>query len=151
MALPLGHGKCSVPTPTPGNRPSTHLVRDQLKASCVPTYPGHRARQEQHLSVRVDEIVTADGAATVAVELQTASDEDFTVPVTLTTSVLIPKAKLVQGYDLLAVPIPPNCKQFLRVYYTVANGPLTAGKFTAALVTGVMSYKHYLRTAVARV
>jgi hypothetical protein len=95
--------------------------------------------------------VTAEGAATVTVELQTASNEAFTSPVTLMTSVAIPKASLVQGYDVFAVPIPPNCRQFLRVYYTVANGPLTAGKFTAALVTGVMSYKHYPRAAVARV
>ncbi len=75
----------------------------------------------------------------------------FTSPVTLLTSVAIPKASLIQGYDVFAVPIPSGCKQFLRVYYTVANGPLTAGKFTAALVTGVMSYKHYPRAAVARV
>ena len=67
------------------------------------------------------------------------------------TSLATPKANLVQGYDVFAVPIPPNCKQFLRVYYTVANGPLTAGKFTAALVTGMMSYKHYPRAAVARI
>jgi hypothetical protein len=85
----------------------------------------------------------------VAVELQTASDEAFTVPVTLMTSVPIPKATLVQGYDVFAVPIPPNCRQFLRVYYTVANGPLTAGKLTAALVTWVMSYKRYPRAAAA--
>jgi hypothetical protein len=32
----------------------------------------------------------------------------------------------------------------------VANGLLTAGKFTAALVKGVMSYKHFPRAAVAR-
>jgi hypothetical protein len=32
--------------------------------------------------VRIEETVTADGAATVTVELQTASDEDFTVPAT---------------------------------------------------------------------
>jgi hypothetical protein len=67
------------------------------------------------------------------------------------TSLATPKANLVQGYDVFAVPIPPNCKQFLRVYYTVANGPLTAGKFTAALVTGMMSYKHYPWAAVAKV
>jgi hypothetical protein len=94
--------------------------------------------------------VTADSAATVMVELQTASDEAFTVPVALMTSVPIPKVTLVQGYDVFAVPIPPDCRQFLRVYYTVANGPVTAGKLTAALVTGEMSYKQYPRTAAAR-
>jgi hypothetical protein len=58
--------------------------------------------------VRVDETVTADGAAKVTVELQTASDEDFTAPVTLMTSVAIPKAALIQGYDAFAVPTRPT-------------------------------------------
>jgi hypothetical protein len=87
----------------------------------------------QSLDVRVVETVTADGAATVTVDLQTASDEAFTIPITLTTSGAIPKSSLVQGRQVFDAAIPRNCLRYLRLYYTVATGPLTAGKFTAAL------------------
>lgn len=104
----------------------------------------------QRLVVRVDETVTAAGAATVEVQLQTASDEAFTSPVTLMTSGPIPKVDLVQGRDVFVTLIPPNARQFLRVYYNVANGPLTAGKFTAALVAGLHTYKPYPAAAIRR-
>jgi hypothetical protein len=43
------------------------------------------------------------------------------------------KAALIQGAHVFTASIPPNCLQYLRLNYTVATGPLTAGKFTAAL------------------
>ena len=44
-------------------------------------------------------------------------------------------------------------KSFVRVYYTVASSPLTAGKFTASLGDRQISgaTKHYPRAASARV
>jgi hypothetical protein len=49
--------------------------------------------------------------------------------------------------------LPPGMKRVVQVYYTVANGPLTAGKFSARLgerqIDGAM--KHYPRAASARV
>jgi hypothetical protein len=89
--------------------------------------------QEQSLDVRVVETVTASGAATVTVELQTASDAAFAVPTTLLTSGPISKSSLVQGYQIFEGAMPRGCLRYLRLNYVVATGPLTAGKFTAAL------------------
>jgi hypothetical protein len=89
--------------------------------------------QEATVSAVVAEAVTADGAATVTIELQTASDAAFTSPVVLATSRAIPKASLTQGAQAFFAIVPRGCLQFLRLYYTVTTGPLTAGKFTAAL------------------
>jgi hypothetical protein len=89
--------------------------------------------QEATVSAVVTEAVTADGAATVTIELQTASDAAFTIPITLATSRAIPKATLVQGAQAFFAVVPRGCLRHLRLYYTVTTGPLTAGKFTAAL------------------
>lgn len=86
------------------------------------------------LLLNVDEAATASGAATVGFTLQTAVDAVFSTPVQLTVAPAIPKADIVKGATLLEFTIPPSVLRYVRMYYTVATGPLTAGKFTAALV-----------------
>ena len=83
------------------------------------------------VAVWVDESVLADGAATVTIKLETAADEGFAVTIAVETSRPIPKAELLQGRDVFVTVIPPNAKQYIRLYYDVSAGPLTAGKFTA--------------------
>ena len=90
--------------------------------------------QELGVDVRVTETVTADGAATLTCELQTASDAAFTIPVVLATSPAISKGTLVQGAQAFFAVVPRGCLRYLRLYYTVATGPLTAGKFTSSLL-----------------
>jgi hypothetical protein len=108
--------------------------------------------QELGVDVRVTETVTADGAAMLTCELQTASDAAFTSPVVLATSRAIPKGTLVQGYQAFFAVVPRGCLQFLRLFFTIATGPLTAGKFTAALsLDGLLGAQEYRTGLGARV
>lgn len=93
--------------------------------------------------VNVSEAATAAGAATVTVSLQCDDNTSFSSAKTVISSSAISKDDLVVGYQLF-LPIPIGLdERYFRVYYTVATGPLTAGKFTAAVVEGVQKNKHY--------
>lgn len=88
--------------------------------------------------------VTAVGAATVTITLETDDNSAFSSATVLYTTAAIPKATLVAGYNALdGIKIPAGCEQFLRLNYTVATGPLTAGTFTAGLVLAGQSYRAY--------
>ena len=78
--------------------------------------------------------VTAAGAATVTVALQTDDNSSFSSPVNLVLSDAIPKASLVAGTEILRVAVPYGTERYLRLFFTVAPGPLTAGEFTSGLV-----------------
>lgn len=86
------------------------------------------------LSITTDEAAAAAGAATVTFSIQDSADNSTFVDVYVTAA--IAKATLVAGYQIL-IPVPYKLRRYARVYYTVATGPLTAGKFSAQLVTGV--------------
>lgn len=86
------------------------------------------------LVIKVGTGVTADGAGTVTFALQTATDEAFSSPITLWSTAAIGKASLTANSIVARVPFPTGCLRYLRVYYTVATGPLTAGTFSAFLV-----------------
>lgn len=88
---------------------------------------------DAELLLRVKEAVTAAGAATVNFKLETASDEAFSSPVVLAESGAIGKAALTLNSEHLKIKVPSGADRYLRVYYEVATGPLTAGKFYAAL------------------
>ena len=78
--------------------------------------------------------VTAVGAATVTVAMQTDDNSSFSTPVNLVLSDAIPKASLVAGAQVMRVAVPYGTERYLRLFYTVGTGPLTAGKFTSGLV-----------------
>jgi hypothetical protein len=84
--------------------------------------------------VLVTEAAAAAGAATVQVALQSDDNPSFSSPANLVMSDAIPKASLLAGTEILRVPVPAGCERYLRLYFTVATGPLTAGKFTSGLV-----------------
>ena len=79
--------------------------------------------------------VTASGAATVTVALQSDDNSSFSTPINLVLSDAIPKASLVAGTEVLRVAVPYGTERYLRLFYTVGTGPLTAGKFTSGLIT----------------
>ena len=58
----------------------------------------------------------------------------------------------LKSQDVFAMQLPPGMKRIVQVYYTVANGPLTAGKFTASLggrqIDGAT--KHYPQASFVR-
>ena len=77
---------------------------------------------------------TAAGAATVTVALQSDDNSSFSTPINLVLSDAISKASLVAGVEVLRVAVPYGTERYLRLFYTVGTGPLTAGKFTSGLI-----------------
>jgi hypothetical protein len=93
--------------------------------------------------IDVTETVTAAGGATVVFELQCDNDVAFGSPKTVVKSAAIPKATLGAGYKHY-LPIPVGLDEtYARLYYTVANGPLTAGKFTARVAEREQSWQAF--------
>ena len=84
--------------------------------------------------ITTDEAATASGAATVTFSVQDSADNSTFADVAVTAA--IGKATMVAGYQHV-IPMPTKLRRYCRVYYTVATGPLTAGKFSAQVVTGV--------------
>ncbi|MEL6280014.1 MAG: Bbp16 family capsid cement protein [Pseudomonadota bacterium] len=87
------------------------------------------------LTLAVGTAVTAAGAATVTVTIE--SDSVATIDASPTvhwSSGAVGKAALVAGYNFSIDHLPPgDYERYLAVRYTVATGPLTAGKFFAYL------------------
>lgn len=90
-----------------------------------------------YLNIQVDEAVTATGSATVQFALQTDGDSAFGSATTLLQTDAIGKAALTAGTVVAQFKLPVGMERYSRVYYTVATGPLTAGKFSAHLVHDV--------------
>lgn len=88
------------------------------------------------LIVRVPTPAAAAGDATVQFALQTSATEDFATPVVLYNSDAVAVADLTAGAGF-AVKVPQGVLRYLRVYYNVADGPLTAGAFTSGLLLDV--------------
>lgn len=88
--------------------------------------------------LKVMEAFTAAGAGTLAVSLVTADDSALTTNAdTLMTTSAIGKATLVVGYEPAKWSVPSvRLRRFLGLVYTVATGPMTAGKITAGLAFG---------------
>ena len=83
-----------------------------------------------YLHIKVNTTATADGAATVTFAAQTDDDEAFGSATTLYTTAAIGKATLVAGYEVVRLSLNGlPLERYVRGYYTVATGPLTAGKF----------------------
>lgn len=91
------------------------------------------------LEVVVDETVTASGSATVDFALETDSTTTFTPDKSFPLATAVPKATLVAGYVVFRGSIPEGLLRYAQVKYTVATGPLTAGKFSARIVEGFQS------------
>jgi hypothetical protein len=99
---------------------------------------GEAFGNELYLVVQVDTTATASGSATVNFQLESDSDSGFaTAKVVNFDSGAIGKASLVAGAEIVKVKLPIGIKRYARLYYTVATGPLTAGKFNAFLVNAV--------------
>ena len=102
--------------------------------------PNSGLNQNTSVAITVDEVAAAAGAATVTFAVQDSADNSSFADVAST--VAIGKATLVAGYQIL-IPMPPVHRRYVRVNYTVATGPLTTGKFSAQIVTGVQANRAY--------
>lgn len=86
------------------------------------------------LAITVQEAALAAGAATVQFSLESDDNAGLASATVHWQSAAIGKAALVPGYQI-AIPLPAGAyERYLGVRYTVATGPLTAGKFTAQIV-----------------
>lgn len=116
------------------------------------TAPRHAASLRRNLGIgacipfliQVVETFTAAGAGTLTVALQTDDNEAFSSPTTVWTSPAIALADLVAGQNLGVVNYIPKgindkgiTERYFRLNYTVATGPMTAGKITAGVVAAV--------------
>lgn len=91
------------------------------------------------LQVLVDTTFVGQGATTLVVALETATDAAFTSPVVLAQSAAITEgdAKLSAGGIPFQIQIPIGALEFLRVKYTVGSGPFTAGKIDARILSDI--------------
>lgn len=102
--------------------------------------PNSGLNQNTTMSITVDEVVAAVGAATVTFAVQDSADNSAFADVAVTAP--IGKAALPAGAQVL-IPMPPVHRRYVRVNYTVATGPLTTGKFSAQVVAGVQANRAY--------
>ena len=102
--------------------------------------PNSGINQNTSLAITVDETATAAGAATVTFSVQDSADNSSFADVAVTAAT--GKAALPAGAQVL-IPMPVVHRRYVRAYYTVATGPLTAGKFSAQIVTGVQANRAY--------
>lgn len=87
--------------------------------------------------IQVTEAFAAAGAATLTIDLEVDDNTGFSSATTVWTSGAIGKATLIQGYQALLQYVPKGVNErYLRLNYTVATGPMTAGKITAAIGSG---------------
>lgn len=101
------------------------LTRDLGKGTPVP------------ILVQATEAFTAAGAATLTIDLEVDDNTSFSSATTVWTSGAIGKATLIQGYEALIDYIPKGTNErYVRLNYTVATGPMTAGKITAGITAG---------------
>lgn len=94
----------------------------------------------------VTEAATASGAATVTFGLIESASSDLSSATTLASTAAIGKASLTVGAQF-AIPIPPQIGskglRYLGTNYTVATGPLTAGKFHATITRNIGDAKKF--------
>lgn len=83
------------------------------------------------LVARVDVTFTAAGSATMTIDLQTDNNSSFSSPTTLVSVGSTVAVATLTAHYLLKVRIPPGAERYLRVNYTVASGPMTAGNIDA--------------------
>jgi len=99
--------------------------------------------EPMELVVLVTQSVTAAGAATVTFALETDDNAGFSSAAVLANSGAIGKAALTAGTEVLRAKVPLDAERYLRINYTVATGPLTAGTFTAFLAHDRQASKAY--------
>lgn len=92
---------------------------------------------EQYVECVVDTTFTAGGAATLALDIETDDAVGFGTKATLLSVAATAVASLTAGYVLLKAKLPIGVKRYLRAYYTVATGPMTAGKISCFLAPKV--------------
>lgn len=105
--------------------------------------------KDLYLVITCSESATAVGSATVTFTLESDSTSDLATSATVhLSSGAIGKAALTAGMAPLVYCLPNQStyERYVGVRMTVATGPLTAGKFSVALVGEAPTYKAYAKS-----
>ncbi len=101
------------------------------------------------IAIIVTETFTADGAATLQICSATADNESLDTP-TLLDRVTLALADLAVGRPPIVLQLPQaTIQRYLGLIYTVATGPMTAGKITARIAADVQLSHAYPKNFVA--
>lgn len=98
------------------------------------------AGEQLYLEFTVSVAATASGAATVTFSLQDSADNSSFADVLASAPIAVANLTPGKAYYL---PLPPGLRRYLRGYFTVATGPLTAGAFHAQIVDGANFIRSY--------
>lgn len=87
----------------------------------------------------------AEGAATLAVELRSYAKEDQSdTPTIIFSSTTKAPDTLIAGKPAVVVMLPSaDYKRYLSLYYTVTNGPFTAGAVDAFITKDAQTWRSY--------
>ncbi|WP_149537513.1 Bbp16 family capsid cement protein [Siccirubricoccus phaeus] len=98
---------------------------------------------------RFTELPTADGAATLVVAVQTSPDNSTWT--TLVQSGAMPLTAFAERSPsgTFRMKVPAGVSRYIRLVYTIANGPLTAGRVHASLVKNRDFHNYYPKNYVA--
>ena len=109
-----------------------------------PLFTGNTGRDlgvsEMYVSISVDVAMTDSGSdSTIAVSLETDDNTSFSSASTVATLVTIPALTAAGTKYFVRLPIATTVpyERYIQLRYTAANGNLTTGSFTAALVKNI--------------
>lgn len=111
-------------------------ISDVIDLGAAPTLQDIGNGQPLYLVLTCDESATSGGSATVNFSLESDSTANLATSATTHASTgAIGQASLVAGTFKRVIPLPVEARyeRYLGVRFTVASGPLTAGKFSAFL------------------
>lgn len=116
-----------------------------------PLFTGNTGRNlgvsELYFSISVDVAMTDSGSdSTIAVSLETDDNTSFSSIATVATLVTIPALTAAGTKYFVKVPIATTVpyERYLQIKYTTANGNLTTGSFTVALVKNIDNWTSYV-------
>jgi hypothetical protein len=100
------------------------------------------------LVVLVTVAFTAAGAATMDIQFVSSASSTLSSPNVHIDTGVIAKATLVAGYIPIFQALPrngPAYLQYLGLIYTIATGPMTAGKVTAFITKDAQDLNTYVK------
>jgi len=102
-----------------------------------------------YLNFRFTELPTADGAATVQIQVQTSPDNASWTTLVETPAIGIASFTAAAPHGGVQLEIPSTTSRYLRLNYVVGTGPLTAGKVHASLSVDRDNLRYYSKNYVA--
>lgn len=124
-----------------------------------PLFTGNTGRDlgvssELYIAITVDVAMTDSGSdSTIAVTLETDDNTSFSSVATVASLLTIPALTPAGTKYFVKMPIATTVpyERYLQIKYTAANGNLTTGSFTAAIVKNIdnwTSYKSAVSTGI---